>query len=148
MFLEQLQGRWLHCLPRQPVPLPHCSLWEEIVPNIQPEPPLEQLKAITSYPITSYQGEGADSHLAMISFQGVRAYQTTESKQGEKETGFLLCHRCHYCLQIIRIKCILMNTPVNPGLNSPKNRLLYSYLEFLARALEQQPPAIPPVSSQ
>ena len=34
------------------VPLPHHSFWEEIVPNIQSEPPLEQLEAINSPPIT------------------------------------------------------------------------------------------------
>ena len=32
--LEHFQGWWLHHLPGQPVPLPHCSCWEEMVPNI------------------------------------------------------------------------------------------------------------------
>jgi len=36
MFLEHLQGQWLHHLPEQSVPLPHHSFWEEIFPNIQP----------------------------------------------------------------------------------------------------------------
>ena len=52
MTLEHIQGRWLHHLPGQPVPLPHRSYWEEILPNIQPEPHLMQLNTITSCPIT------------------------------------------------------------------------------------------------
>jgi len=36
-FLEHLHGRWLHHLPRQPVPEPNQSFEEEIFPNIQPE---------------------------------------------------------------------------------------------------------------
>lgn len=42
--LEQLQG-WC---PHLPVPVPHFSFWEIIFPNIQPERPLAQLKAISS----------------------------------------------------------------------------------------------------
>ena len=30
---EHLQGQWLHHLPGQPVPLPHCSCWEGIQPE-------------------------------------------------------------------------------------------------------------------
>ena len=37
--------------PGQPVPVSHHPFREEIVPNIQPEHPLVQLKAITSCPI-------------------------------------------------------------------------------------------------
>jgi len=47
--LEHLQGRWLHHLPGQPVPLPHRSCWED-VSNIQPEPLLVLLEAIRSCP--------------------------------------------------------------------------------------------------
>ena len=47
-FLEHLQGGWL-----------------------QPEPPLAQLKAITSHPINSYLGEEADPHLSTTSFHAV-----------------------------------------------------------------------------
>jgi len=46
MALEHLQGQWLHHLYGQPVPLSCCSSWEEIIPNIQPEPPLAQLEPI------------------------------------------------------------------------------------------------------
>jgi len=48
MFLEQLQGWWLHHLPGQPIPVPDLSLREELFPNIQPESPLVQLEAISS----------------------------------------------------------------------------------------------------
>jgi len=41
-------SRWIHHLPEQPVPL-HChSYWEDSFPNVQPEPPLAQLEAITA----------------------------------------------------------------------------------------------------
>ena len=50
--LEHLQGWWLYHLSGQPVPMYYQSFGEEIFPNIQPEPPLVQLKAITSYCIT------------------------------------------------------------------------------------------------
>ena len=45
------------------------SFREENFPNIQPEPLLVQLKAITFHPVTSYPGEDADPHLASTSFQ-------------------------------------------------------------------------------
>lgn len=35
----------------QPVPMPHCSVWEWWFPNIQPEPPLARPEAITSHHI-------------------------------------------------------------------------------------------------
>lgn len=44
--------------------------FRNIFPNIQPEYPLEQLKATTSCPVTSYTEEEANLHLATISFQG------------------------------------------------------------------------------
>ena len=46
MALEHLQGWGIHHLPVQPAPAPDHS-GEEIVPNIQLELPLLQLKAIT-----------------------------------------------------------------------------------------------------
>ena len=49
MVLKHLQGQWLHHLPGQPVPLPHCS-FREVFPNIRLEPSLVQLEAITSCP--------------------------------------------------------------------------------------------------
>ncbi|KAK4829021.1 hypothetical protein QYF61_001796 [Mycteria americana] len=44
---------------------------EEIVPNIQSKPPLAQLEAIFSRPITCYLGEETDPHLSTTSFQAV-----------------------------------------------------------------------------
>ena len=49
--------------------MPDHPFREEIFPNIQPEPPLVQLDAIPSHPITSYVGEEATSHLATTSLQ-------------------------------------------------------------------------------
>ena len=40
--LEHVHGLWLHHLPGQPVPLPHPTVWEEMFPNIQPQPPQSQ----------------------------------------------------------------------------------------------------------
>jgi len=37
MFPEHLQGRWLHHLSEQPVPVPHHYFSEGMFPNIQPE---------------------------------------------------------------------------------------------------------------
>ena len=42
---------------------------EKFFPKIQPEPPLVQLRATTSHPITCYMREEADSHLTRASFQ-------------------------------------------------------------------------------
>jgi len=41
---------------------------EDIFPNIQSEPPLMQLEAIASHPLTSYLGEETKTHLATTSF--------------------------------------------------------------------------------
>ena len=56
MFLEHLQGWWLHHLSGQPIPAPDHSV-REVFPNIQPESPLAQLEAIPSSPIASHMGE-------------------------------------------------------------------------------------------
>ena len=48
------------------------TLSEKVVfPNIQPEPPLVQLEAIPSSPITSYTREEADPQLTATSLQAV-----------------------------------------------------------------------------
>ena len=47
------------------------TLSEEIFPNIQSRPPLEQHEAISSRPITCYLGKETDIHLTTISFQVV-----------------------------------------------------------------------------
>ena len=53
----------------QPIPAPDYSFGEEIFPNIQPEPPLAQLKAIPSSAIASYAGEEANLNLVTASSQ-------------------------------------------------------------------------------
>jgi len=68
-FFEHLQG-WdsttsLHSLVQC---LTALSV-EEIFPNIQSEPPLMQLEAISSHPIASYLGEETKTCLTTISFQ-------------------------------------------------------------------------------
>ncbi|KAK4823326.1 hypothetical protein QYF61_000928 [Mycteria americana] len=55
----------------QPVPMLDNRLGEEIFPNIQSEPPLVQLKAISSCPMACYLGEETDPHLSTTSFQAV-----------------------------------------------------------------------------
>ena len=77
MFLEHLQGWWLHHLPGQPVPMPDYSLSKEIFPNIQSKPPLMQLEAIASHPIASYLGEDTNIRLTTSSFQVVVASHTS-----------------------------------------------------------------------
>ncbi|KAK4818705.1 hypothetical protein QYF61_017926, partial [Mycteria americana] len=58
------RGGWgLHHIPGQPVPMLDNPSSEEIFPNIQPKPPLVQLEAISSHPITCYLGKETDTHL-------------------------------------------------------------------------------------
>ena len=47
------------------------SFSEEIFPNTQSKPPLVQLKAISSHPITRYLGEETTTCLTTTSFQAV-----------------------------------------------------------------------------
>ena len=60
---KYLQGWWLHHFPGQPVPMLDHPLSEEIFPNIQPKPPLTQLEAIFSCPITCYLGKERNMYL-------------------------------------------------------------------------------------
>ncbi|KAK4828847.1 LOW QUALITY PROTEIN: hypothetical protein QYF61_000904 [Mycteria americana] len=55
----------------RPVPMLDHPFNEEIFPKIQSEPPLVQLEAVSSCPITCYLGEDTDTHLATTSFQVV-----------------------------------------------------------------------------
>ncbi|KAK4831743.1 LOW QUALITY PROTEIN: hypothetical protein QYF61_018873 [Mycteria americana] len=54
-----------------PVPMLDNPFGEDIFPNIQSKPPLVQLEAISSHPITCYLGEETNTHLATTSFQVV-----------------------------------------------------------------------------
>ncbi|KAK4819909.1 hypothetical protein QYF61_014644 [Mycteria americana] len=51
--------------------VPRVGEGRDIFPNIHSEPPLVQLEAISSCPITCYLGEETDPHLTSISFQVV-----------------------------------------------------------------------------
>ncbi|KAK4822676.1 hypothetical protein QYF61_019043 [Mycteria americana] len=63
-------GGWrLNHFPGQPVPMLDNPFSEEKFPNIQSKPPLAQLEAISSRPITCYLGEETDPHLSTTSFQ-------------------------------------------------------------------------------
>ncbi|KAK4832379.1 hypothetical protein QYF61_022234, partial [Mycteria americana] len=53
------------------VPMLDNPLGEEKFPNIQSKPPLAQLEAISSCPLTCYLGEETDPHLSTTSFQVV-----------------------------------------------------------------------------
>ena len=70
-FFKHLQGWELHHFPAQPVLMPDHSFSKEIFPNIQSKPPLTQLEAIASCPITSYMGEETNTCLTINSFQVV-----------------------------------------------------------------------------
>lgn len=67
-FSEHFQGWWLNHCPGQPVPMLNHSYSEEILPNIQLEPPLVQFEAISLYPIPSSLREEADPHLTTNSW--------------------------------------------------------------------------------
>ncbi|KAK4814831.1 hypothetical protein QYF61_027804 [Mycteria americana] len=66
---QQMWGWRLKHFPGQPVPMLDNPFSEEKFPNIQSKPPLAQLEAISSCPITCYLGEETDPHLSTTSFQ-------------------------------------------------------------------------------
>ncbi|KAK4817040.1 hypothetical protein QYF61_026166 [Mycteria americana] len=68
---KYLQGWRLNHFPGQPVPMLDNPFSEVKFPNIQSKPPLAQLEAISSCPITCYLGEETDPHLSTASFQAV-----------------------------------------------------------------------------
>ncbi|KAK4824291.1 LOW QUALITY PROTEIN: hypothetical protein QYF61_013036 [Mycteria americana] len=68
---KYLQGWRLNHFPGQPVPMVDNPFSEVKFPNIQSKPPLVQLEAISSHPITCYLGEETDPHLSTPSFQVV-----------------------------------------------------------------------------
>ncbi|KAK4828712.1 hypothetical protein QYF61_000550 [Mycteria americana] len=69
--LRHFQGWRLNHFPGQPVPMLDNAFSEVKFPNIQSKPPLVQLEAISSCPITCYLGEETDPHLSTTSFQAV-----------------------------------------------------------------------------
>ncbi|KAK4816001.1 hypothetical protein QYF61_010869 [Mycteria americana] len=66
---KYFQGWQLNHFTGQPVPVLDNPFSEEKFPNIQSKPPLVQLEAISSHPITSYLGKETDPHLSTTSFQ-------------------------------------------------------------------------------
>ncbi|KAK4806202.1 hypothetical protein QYF61_001126 [Mycteria americana] len=66
---KYLQGWRLNHFPGQPVPMLDNPFSEVKFPNIQSKPPLAQLEAISSCPITCYLGEETDPHRSTTSFQ-------------------------------------------------------------------------------
>ncbi|KAK4821381.1 hypothetical protein QYF61_018919 [Mycteria americana] len=71
MSFKYLEGWGLHHFPGQPVPTLDNPFSKEFFPNIQSKPPLAQLEAVSSCPITCYLGEETDPHLSTPSFQVV-----------------------------------------------------------------------------
>ncbi|KAK4817045.1 hypothetical protein QYF61_026353 [Mycteria americana] len=67
----QIKGWRLNHFPGQPVPMLHNPFSEVKFPNIRSKPPLAQLEAISSCPITCYLGEETDPHLSTTSCQAV-----------------------------------------------------------------------------
>ncbi|KAK4806798.1 hypothetical protein QYF61_005594 [Mycteria americana] len=66
---KYFQGWQLNHFPGKPVPMLDNPFSEVKFPNIQSKPPLAQLEAIFSHPITCYLGEETDPHLSTTSFQ-------------------------------------------------------------------------------
>ncbi|KAK4829457.1 LOW QUALITY PROTEIN: hypothetical protein QYF61_004675, partial [Mycteria americana] len=84
MKSQGCQGWRLNHFPGQPVPMLDNPFSEVKFPNIQSKPPLAQLEAISSCPITCYLGEETDPHLSTTSFQVV-----VESDKVSPELPFL-----------------------------------------------------------
>ncbi|KAK4832354.1 hypothetical protein QYF61_021953, partial [Mycteria americana] len=57
--------------PTGPLPMLDNPFGEEILPNIQPKPPLAQLEEVSPSPMACYLGEETDPHLTTTSFQVV-----------------------------------------------------------------------------
>ncbi|KAK4827587.1 hypothetical protein QYF61_019489 [Mycteria americana] len=81
---KYFQGWRLNHFPGQPVPMLDNPFSEVKFPNTQSKPPLAQLEAISSCPITCYLGEETDPHLSTTSYQVV-----VESKKVSPQPPFL-----------------------------------------------------------
>ncbi|KAK4830366.1 hypothetical protein QYF61_010143 [Mycteria americana] len=73
MKIHRTPGWRLNHFPGQPLPMLDNPFSEEKFPNIQSKPPLAQLEAISSCPITCYLGEETNPHLSTTSFQAKQA---------------------------------------------------------------------------
>ncbi|KAK4827284.1 hypothetical protein QYF61_016430 [Mycteria americana] len=94
---KYLQGWRLNHFAGQPVPMLDNPLGEEFFPNIQSKPPLVQLEAISSCPITCYLGEETDPHLSTTSFQVV-----VESKKVSPQPPFLQAEQPQFPQPLLR----------------------------------------------
>ena len=64
MPLKQWQAWGIDHLSRKHVPVLDHRLGKEVLPNVQSEPPLVQLWAIPTLPVTGYQGEELSTSLS------------------------------------------------------------------------------------
>ena len=69
---------------------------EEIFPNIQSEPPLAQLEAVSSRPITCYLGKETNTHLVTTFFQVV-----VESEKVSPQPPFLRAKQPQFPQQLL-----------------------------------------------
>ncbi|KAK4818842.1 LOW QUALITY PROTEIN: hypothetical protein QYF61_020061 [Mycteria americana] len=98
---KYLQGWRLNHFPGQPVPMLDNPFSEVKFPNTQSKPPLAQLEAISSCPITCYLGEETDPHLSTTSFQVV-----VESNKVSPQPPFLQAKQPQF-LQLLLIRLTL-----------------------------------------
>ncbi|KAK4833008.1 hypothetical protein QYF61_027110 [Mycteria americana] len=102
---KYLQGWRLHHFPGQHVPMLDNPFSEEKFPNIQSKPPLAQLEAISSCPITCYLGEETNPHLSTTSFQVV-----VESNEVSPQPPFLQAEQPQFP-QPLPISLVLQTLP-------------------------------------
>jgi len=81
--------------------MPDHSFSEEIFPNIQSKPPLEQDEAISPCPVACYLGEETDTHLSTVSFQVI-----VESSKVSPEAPFLQTKQPQF-LQLLLTRLVL-----------------------------------------
>jgi len=132
-----------------PVSVQHHSFREEIGPNIQPEPPLVQLKAITSCPITNSLGipcipdKDWGTHRSVGITWKACSSSSLSVGDGSARYFFLQLHWCDFCnrscafgdiqpgLMVAQRSGELRNIPKNGGdLLSPSTRAKGHWLEL------------------
>ncbi|KAK4831375.1 hypothetical protein QYF61_017506 [Mycteria americana] len=118
---KYLQGWRLNHFPGQPVPMLDNSLGEEKFPNIQSKPPLAQLEAISSCPITCYLGEETDPHLSTTSFQAKQSQlpQPLLIRLLLQTLHQLRCPSLHM-LQYLNVSLVVGGPKLNTGFEGPK----------------------------
>ncbi|KAK4824048.1 hypothetical protein QYF61_009639 [Mycteria americana] len=99
------EGWRLNHFPGQPLPMLDNPFSEVKFPNIQSKPPLAQLEAISSCPITCYMAEETDPHLSTTSFQAV-----VESDKVSPQPPFLQAEQPQFP-QPLLIRLLLQTLP-------------------------------------